>query len=72
MYRRDRFGGGVKSLSQFIVVDKIDVDKLKQLKQVAPYTYRCCSLWYDIAAKYGISYNALDSIRDDFLEGLLC
>ena len=45
-----------------------DVEKLVRLKNDAPYSYRCSSLWYEIAGKYGIPFGATDDVRDGFLE----
>lgn len=41
---------------------------IQKLMIAAPYTYACCSLWYSIAAKYGISINAKDDRRFRFYQ----
>lgn len=45
-----------------------DKDILKKLKESAPYTWRCCSNYYIIAAKYGISLDADDFLRNMFID----
>jgi hypothetical protein len=45
--------------------DKIAIRKLII---AAPYTFACSSLWYHIAAKYGIGINDNDAVRFRFYQ----
>jgi hypothetical protein len=51
--------------------DKIKIEKLMM---DAPYSFACSSLWYHIAAKYGISIYVDDNERFKFYknQGVIC
>ncbi len=48
-----------------------DYETIIDLKKKAPYTYMCCSTWYNIAAKYGCGLNETDAHRNWIMENLL-
>ena len=50
---------------QMSLDDKIAIRKLMI---AAPYTFACSSLWYHIAAKYGIGINEDDTKRFKFYQ----
>lgn len=48
-----------------------DIKILSELKRDAPYSWRCSSTYYVIAAKYGVSIEASDVTRDKLIDEAL-
>lgn len=50
-----------------------DKEALENLQEAAPYSWRCSSLYYQIAEKYGVSANSWDPdfIRDAVIDKIL-
>lgn len=48
-----------------------DIKQLQQMREQAPNTWRCSSTYYQIAARYGITMETEDRVRDLFIDRAL-